>query len=326
MPESHEDLLRRRAFWSGTVTFGLVSVPVALLPGNRSGRVSLRMLAPDGTPLERRYVCPAEDRPVGPGEIVRGYEVEKGRFVVVSDEELDSLAPEKSREIDLRRFVPAGRISPFFFDRSYFLVPTGDARKPYRLLAETMERTGRAGVATFVMRSKEYLVAILARNGILRAVTLRFQDELRSPEEAGLPEPEEVSDSDLSAMEKAVRAASIKEIPKNDLEDADADRLLDLVRKKRKSGKDVIPLPEEAGEEKAGTGKVIDLMEILKRSMKEKGPSARSSGKKRAKKPSEDDLSGKTKKELYEQAKKLDIPGRSDMDKDALVQAIQEHG
>ncbi len=323
MPEKHEDFLRRRAFWSGTVTFGLVSVPVALLPGNRTRKVSLRMLAPDGTPLERRYVCPAEERPVGPEEIVRGYEVEKGSFVVVSDEELESLAPEKSREIDLQRFVPAGQISPFFLDRSYFLVPTGDTRKPYRLLAETMEKTGRAGVATFVMRSKEYLVAILSENGILRAVTLRFQEEIRSPEDVGLPEPEEVSASDLSAMEKAIQEASVNEIPEDDLADADADRLLALVEKKRRSGQDVLPLPEAAEEERTETGKVIDLMEVLKRSMEEKEPPSRSAGKKGGKKKG---LSSKTKKELYEQARQLDIPGRSDMDKDELVQAIRQHG
>jgi len=323
LPEKHEDLLHRRAFWSGTVTFGLVSVPVALLPGNRARKVSLRMLAPDGTPLERRYVCPAEERPVDPEEIVRGYEVEKGSFVVVSDEELDSLAPEKSREIDLQRFVPREQISPFFFDRAYFLVPTGDTRKPYRLLAETMEKTGRAGVATFVMRSKEYLVAILAERGILRAVTLRFQEELRSPEDVGLPEPEKVSGADRSAMEKAIQDAAIREIDEHDLADADADRILALVEKKKKSGRGVIPIPEAAEAEEKETGKVIDLMEVLKRSMQEKQPPARSAGKKGGKKK---DLSSRTKKELYEQAKELDIPGRSDMDKNELVQAIQESG
>ena len=323
MPEKHEDLLRRRAFWSGTVTFGLVSVPVALLPGNRARKVSLQMLAPDGTPLERRYVCPAEDRFVSREEIVRGYEVEKGSFVVVSDEELESLAPERSREIDLQRFVPREQISPFFFDRSYLLVPTGDTRKPYRLLAETMERTGRAGVATFVMRSREYLVAILAEEGILRAVTLRFREEIRSPDEAGLPETEAVSDADLSAMEEAIQEASVREIDEKDLADADADRILALVEKKMQSGRDVIPLPESAEEEEEETGKVIDLMEVLKRSMEEEGSSAESAGGKAGRKP---DLSSRTKKELYEQARRLDIPGRSDMDKDELVRAIQERG
>lgn len=305
MPDQSTDqneLLRQRSFWSGTVTFGLVSVPVALLPGNRSSGVSLRMLAPDGTPLERRYICPAENRPVGPEEIVRGYEIEEGNFIELSDEELESLEPEKSREIDLRRFVPVGQISPFYFDRSYFLVPTGDSRKPYRLLAETMERTGRAGVATFVMRSKEYLVAILAQNGILRAVTLRFEEEIRRPGEAGLAESGEVPDSSLADMEEAIRAASLDDIDPEELEDVYADRLLELVKRKKASGKDVLAPPGGPEEEKQETGKVIDLMEILKRSMaegpaggKQKSATAKTRGKKKADKVP-GNLSKKTKR------------------------------
>src|SRR5207248_7073669 len=107
---------------------------------------------------------------------------------VVTDEELERLAPEKSRDIDLRRFVEAEAIPPMYFERSYFLVPAGGSAKAYRLLAATMEETHRAGIATFVMRGKEYLVAILSENGILRAETLRFSDEIRSPEDVGLPE------------------------------------------------------------------------------------------------------------------------------------------
>jgi DNA end-binding protein Ku len=271
LPDRDEDLLRRRVFWSGSVTFGLVSVPVALLPGNRSRGVTLRMLAPDGTPLKRRYTCPAENRPVDPDEIGRGYEIEKDRYIVLSDEELESLDPEKSREIDLRRFVPVEQISPLYFDRSYFLVPTGDSRKPYRLLAETMERTGLAGVATFVMRSKEYLVAILSQNGILRAVTLRFDKEIRRPEEAGPAGPGEVPDSNLKAMEEAIRNASVDHIDRRELEDVYTDRLLKLVTGKKTAGRDIIEIPA-VEEEKRETGKVIDLMEILKRSMGEGVP------------------------------------------------------
>src|SRR5690606_22010540 len=97
-------------------------------------------------------------------------------FVVVTDEELEALAPEKSRDIDLRRFVDVGAIAPEMCERAYFLTPAGGSTKAYRLLAAAMERTGRAGIATFVMRGKEYLVAILAENGILRTETLRFAD------------------------------------------------------------------------------------------------------------------------------------------------------
>ncbi len=169
-----------RGFWSGNLSFGLVSIPVSLITAQRSNRVSLRMLAPDGTQLRRRFFCPNDNVALDNGDIVRGYEVEKDRFVVVTDEELEALVPKLSQEIDLTRFVPLADIDPMRFEHGYFLVPSKRAGKAYRLLAEVMEDRARAGIATFVMRGKQYLVAIIARGGLLRAYTLRFADELRS--------------------------------------------------------------------------------------------------------------------------------------------------
>jgi DNA end-binding protein Ku len=158
-----------RPFWSGAITFGLVSIPVNLFPANRQIRVSLRMLSPEGHPLSRRYYAPATGRELSDEQMVRGYEIEKDEYIVVTDEELERLAPERSRAIDLRRFVEANQIPALYFERAYFLVPSEACEKAYRLLATTMEKTKRAGIATFVMRGKEYLIAILAENGILRA-------------------------------------------------------------------------------------------------------------------------------------------------------------
>ena len=127
MPERDEtndaDEGRGRAFWSGTLSFGLVSIPVELLPAHRASRGSLRMIDADGTPLARRYHCPADEQPVAPDHITRGYELDSGKIVVVTDEELEALAPKKSREIDLRRFVDRDSIDPLYFQRSYFLAP-----------------------------------------------------------------------------------------------------------------------------------------------------------------------------------------------------------
>src|SRR5262249_33939037 len=116
---------------------------------------------------------------------ISGYEIKKGKYVIVTDEEMERLEPKKTRDIDLRRFVDKDEISPMYFERGYFLTPNG-SEKAYRLLAETMERSNRAGVGTFVMRGKEYLAAIISENGILRAETMRFADELRSPDDIGL--------------------------------------------------------------------------------------------------------------------------------------------
>src|SRR5256885_7581738 len=156
-------------FWSGTLTFGLVSVPVDLYPGNRSNRAPLRMLSPEGEPLARRYYSEKSGNDLQDDDMVRGFEFDKDKYVVVTDEELERLAPEQSRDIDLRKFVPLEDIPPLYFDRSYFLVPGEGSEKAYKLLAETLKEEDLAGIATFVMRGKEYLVAIFSENGILRA-------------------------------------------------------------------------------------------------------------------------------------------------------------
>jgi DNA end-binding protein Ku len=263
-----EDDVGPRAFWSGTITFGLVSVPVELYPANRSQRVSLRMTAPDGTPLTRRYFCPKEERVLDWDEIVRGYEVEKDTFVVVTDDELEKLAPERTRDIDLRRFVPASGIDPIYFERAYYLTPGGNSTKAYRLLAATMEQTDRAGIATFVMRGKEYLVAILAENGILRAETLRFADEVRAPDDVGLPEPQKPKAATVKRFEKAIASLAKKTLDESELADTGSERLLELVARKEKSGEDVIEARGAPGETSEG---VIDLMEVLRRSLQARG-------------------------------------------------------
>jgi DNA end-binding protein Ku len=152
-----------------------------------------------------------------------------------------------------------------FFERSYFLTPAGGSTKAYRLLAETMERTGRAGIATFVMRGKEYLVAILADDGILSAETLRFADEMRSPEDVGLPAKTRVSKAEATRLEKAIRALTEDELDPKELEDAQGERLLEVIAQKQVNEKNVVHTPAEAADEEED---VIDLMAIIRRNMR----------------------------------------------------------
>jgi DNA end-binding protein Ku len=253
-----------RPVWSGSLSFGLVSVPVELYSAQRSGGVPMRMLSPDGIPLARQYVCPKDERPLDRDEIVRGYAVSKNRFVVVSDEELEALAPRRSRDIELRRFVDRREIDPAYFVRTYYLVPAGEQTKAYRLLAEIMEHQGCAGIASFVMRERAYPVAIFAESGILRAQTLRFADELRAPEALALPRAAKRDASRARAVAKAVAALERKELATRELRDEEPERLLALARKKRASGEDVVEVPEDteaAGEKGA---EVIDLVALLK--------------------------------------------------------------
>ena len=256
--------VRPRALWSGTISFGLVSVPVELFPANRPGRPGLRWLAPSGLPVQRRYASSEDGKEVSSSQLIRGYEVARGEHVVVTDAELEALLPEKSRDIDLTRFVPVEEVDPVLFERAYFLSPGGESLKAYRLLADVMERTGRAGIATFVMRDKEYLVAILAEGGILRAETLRFADEVRSAEDVGLPEPKKPKAAEVKKLASAIAARSEKELDPDELTDPWTAKIEALAERKQKKGEDIVEVPEAAEEERA---EVIDLMEVLKRSL-----------------------------------------------------------
>lgn len=317
-----------RPFWSGTISFGLVAVPVDLYPANRRRRVALRMLGPDGTPLSRRYFS-AKGSEVSWDEIVRGYEVEDERFVTVGDEELEALSPEKSRDIDLSRFVDADAIDPVYFQRAYYLTPSGDSAKAYRLLAAIMEATGRAGIATFVMRGKEYLVAIFAEGGILRAATLRFADEIRSAEDVGLPAPEKAPKKAVDRFAKAIRAAAEPELDEDELADEGSRRLLAVIERKRKAGEDVVEAPAFAGDEEDDEGgDVIDLMEVIKRNLRgaappsRRGERSRATGSRRLARAADERLEDLSKGELYERAKAADVPGRSGMSKPELIRAL----
>jgi DNA end-binding protein Ku len=316
LPEQEDKELRRRAIWSGTVSFGLVSIPVAILPGQRSQRVRLHLLSPDGFPLARKYYCPAEDRPIERENIIRGYEIEKGKFITVTDDELDSLQPSKSREIDLRRFVGVDQIDPKFLDRSYFLVPVGDSIKPYRLLAETMEKTGKVGIATFVMRDREYLVAILAEDGVLMAETLRFVEEVRTPEIVGIVKDKAISASRIDAMVEEIRAATADQLDMHELEDDYTQRLLELANQKISKRQDVVSLPEMKNQY-SNTDNVIDLMQVLKRSMEKESTEDKKKGK-----TNDNSLENRSKSYLYNKAKDLQIPGRSRMNRQELIKAI----
>ena len=245
-------------------------MPVNLFSAVRGERVALRMLSADGTPLHRRYFCPEEERDVPNEELERGFEVAPDEHVVLTDEELEALAPRASRDIDLRRFVPLADVDPFLFESSYVLAPAGESVKAYRLLAHVMEHEDRAGIATFVLRDKEYLVAILARGGILHAETLRFADEVRTSADAGLPERGKEPPRELvSKFARAIQHAS-HDFDPDALADEQTAALRALVEDKLAHRRDVIeasaaaPAEEEPG---TGAGDPADLLAALKRSL-----------------------------------------------------------
>ena len=332
MAEEREAAPNPRAFWSGTLTFGLVSVPVDLFPAVRSRRTALRMLGPDDQPLVRRYFCSADGKPLTRDDIVRGYENDDGSFTIVADEELDALAPRKSRDIDLRRFVKREEIPRQLLERPYVLAPAGESTKAYHLLAETMERADKAGIATFVMRGKEYLAAIFAEGGTLRAVTMRFKEELRTPDDVGLPPIARAPAERRQEMDRALAELTADELDLRLLEDEYADALLELAQAKRAADRDVVEIDEAPADEEESAD-IIDIMTVLKERM---GGAARRPARAEPARPRErasgadagraDAFESKSKKQLYEQAKKLDLPGRSAMSREQLIAALRKAG
>ena len=333
MAEEREAGPNPRAFWSGTLTFGLVSVPVDLYPAVRARRTALRVLGPDDQPLVRRYFCSVDNKALGPDDIVRGYENDDGSFTLVADEELDALAPRKSRDIDLRRFVEREEIPRQLLERPYVLAPAGDSTKAYHLLAETMERTGKAGIATFVMRGKEYLAAIFAERGSLRAVTMRFASELRTPDDVGLPRVVRSPAERRQEMERALAELTEDELDLKLLDDEYASALRELAELKRDAGRDVVEIEEAPPEDEQGTADIIDIMAVLKERMSGavRKP-ARAESASEAARPAatraagHDALKDMSKKELYERAKELDLPGRSGMSREDLIAALRKAG
>lgn len=255
-----------RSFWSGTVSFGLVSVPVALYSATRSALgSSLRMLAPDGAPLRREYVCPKHERALEPDEIVRAYELDDGELVVISDAELEALAPEASRDIEIRQFVARDQLPPTMFERPYFLLPSTTTLKPYRLLALVLEQLDRAGIATFVMRGLEHVVAILAEDGLLRAETLRFAAQLRTPERIGLARaPVRFDVEKVKRMRALIREHVEADVDLRELEDQTRERTRALAERKLAEGRDVVERPEP---EPGAEAEIIDLMKVLEQSL-----------------------------------------------------------
>jgi DNA end-binding protein Ku len=257
-----------RSLWSGTITFGLVSIPVDLLTAVRPRQTAMKLVDESGHALGRRYHCSKEGKQLDQDDLVRGYETSEGKMIVITDDEFESVAPEMSGDIELRNFVPLEQIPPLYFQRPYFLAPSGKSAKAYHLLATTMERSGRVGIGSFVMRGHEYLVAILSDHGVLRADTLRYADELRTPQVLGLPKKAKAASAKVNQFIKAIEHLTHSELDTTELEDEDAEALRKLADEKRQQRDDVIHqtgLEEEDGE--AAGAKIIDLMEVLRKSL-----------------------------------------------------------
>lgn len=252
-----------RAIWTGTISFGLVSIPVKLVTAVRRIEISFHQLhEKDGVRLKQKLVCPADQEEVARDDIVKGYEIAPDQYVIVGEEELEALAPESSRSLDITDFVDMTEIDPVYYDRPYYLLPGDNAEKPYHLLVRAMEEAGKVGIAKFVMRRKEYLAALRPIQGAICLEIMRFATEVVDVEELGVPGEMEIDERQLKVADQLIQALAADFEPKK-YRDEYTEQVQELLEKKAEG--EVITAPPQA--EVAPT-EPVDLLKALEASLK----------------------------------------------------------
>lgn len=324
-----------RPVWSGVITFGLVSVSVQLFSATEGHATHFHQLQRGtGDRVRNRRVNERTGKDVPFEEIVKGYELGDGEYVVLEPEELDKIAPAKSQALELDGFVDEGDVPPVYFDRTYYLAPRSEEHtKIYELLRSALEKTGKLGVGTFVMRGKEHFVALRAADDALVLHTLHWADEIREPERElpRLPERSAAKGKELQIAQQLVETLSMPWQPE-EYEDTYEQRVQDVVEAKR-NGEEIV-----TEEEAPQATNVVDLQDALRRSVDEaSGDKRKGSGGSRrknttARRSSGGSASGKgkqkladlSKDELYARATDQGIRGRSHMNRQQLLEALSD--
>ncbi len=250
-----------RAIWSGPVSFGLVNIPVNLYPATKSRSVSFRQLhAEDNTPINYAKVCPNDGKTLAADEIVKGYEFEKGRFVVLEERDFESVNVRKGRAIEIINFVKLDEVDPIYYQKSYYLGPAESSRKAYLLLLTAMQKQNRAGLAKFSLREKQHLAVLRPMSGALLLETLYYHDEVRSVKDLDLTGEEvKLEQSELELAEGLVEKMTAS-FDLSLYRDEYREELLEVIRRKIKGRQITVPKLEPLAP-------VVDIMDALKKSI-----------------------------------------------------------
>jgi DNA end-binding protein Ku len=260
-----------RPIWSGTISFGLVSVPVRMYSATQSNELRFHFLdRRDLTPIGYDKVSKDTGKSVPQEEIVRGFEIEKGKYVPIEDDDLDRLDIELTHSIDICDFVSLEEIDPIYYRKAYYLLPQDGAEKPYRLLVRALDETEKVGIAKVVIRNKQHLAALRSHDGRLILETMYYADEIRQPE--SVDGRTKLQKAEVEMAKSLVENLSDAFKPEK-YDDTYRKELLDLIRAKAK-GKELPEPKEEEG------GEVVDLMAALRESVEQSKPK-----RKRARKP-----------------------------------------
>jgi len=263
-----------RAMGSGTISFGLVAIPVKLYStGESSKSVSFNMIHEKcGSRVQYRYYCPTDDELVDRKELVKGYEFAKGQYVLFTPEELKALEPDATNAISISEFLPLEQVDPVHFEKSYYLGPDKGGAKPYRLLAQAMRQTGRAALANYAARGKDYLVLLRPFEEGLIMQQLRYPVEIRAFSEVPVDDAE-VKPAELDLALQIIDQISSDAFQPEQYEDTQRKRIWELIERKVE-GQEIVAAPAEAPQ-----AQIIDLMSALKASLgggEEKKPAKRS--------------------------------------------------
>jgi len=273
------------AIWKGSLTFGLVNIPVELKTAVRADHISFRLLHKDDlSPVKYERVCQAEGEPVPWNEIVKGYEYEKGKFVVLTDEDFKTAALEQSKTIDILDFVKEEEIDPRYFETPYYLVPSKGGEKPYALLREAIRQTGSVGIGKIIMRQTQHLVGVKVVGEALVLEIMRFANELVDSKEFNFPSRAAVRPQELQMAEQLVGNLAEPFDPTRYTDEYRAN-LMKIIKAKMKGRK--VKLEEPEGE--APDSDVLDLMSRLRASLDE------GSGKKGAVRAKQKTVAARTK-------------------------------
>lgn len=276
-----------RPVWTGTLSFGLLNIPVSLMAGERRTDVSFRMLdARDNAPIRYERVNAETGEEVPWKDIVKAYEYDKGSYVVLEQEDIASAAPESHDAIDVEAFVEAGSVDSRYFEKPYVLVPAKKAEKGYVLLREALEKTGRIGIARVVIRTREHLCAVMPYGSALLLLTMRYPEELVDFDEYAIPEGAKgdyrITAKELAFSEQLIETMS-GEFDPEDYKDEFRERLHKVVDERMKAHGVVRRAPEEPEAEEGTATNVVDFMALLQKSIdRNKRTPAKKSAVKRA--------------------------------------------
>jgi DNA end-binding protein Ku len=268
-----------RALWKGAISFGLVHVPVALYPAAQSHGLSFDMIDKrDFSPIGYKRYNKTTGEEVAREHIVKGYQYEKGDYVVVSDEDLRQANVEATQTVDIVSFVDAEDVPPYHFETPYYLEPGKRGEKGYRLLRETLRRSGRIGIATVVIRSRQHIAAVIPLERVLVLNTLRYVEEIRSISDLALPDAGagDLTGKELGMAERLVDDMTDAWKPEQ-FKDTYTDDVMALIERKIESGQTHAITPQAKEAERArGGAEVIDLVSLLRKSLErtETAPSA----------------------------------------------------